>query len=1005
MLDTNKTKEQLIDELAGLRQRISKLDKSEVEHKRAEAALKHSEERYRELVEKAEIAILIDDKEGNIQYFNKKLAELFGCSMEEMKNQSIESIVHPDDIDRVMEFHKKRTQGRKIPSRYKFKGIKKDGSSLYLEVNAVKLKDKNNIIGTRSYMWDITERRQADKALRKSEERYRSLLNSISDSVYVLDREWRHIVINDAATDFVKMPKEKLLGSKLTDLFPGVEKTAFYKTFKRVMETRKSDTVADEFTFEDGRKDWYEVNVYSVKEGILCISRNITGRKKDEEALRESEEKFRTLAEQSPNMIFINKKGRVVYANKKCTEITGYKRDELYSPDFDFWRLIAPESLEKEKTTDAKHMKGEEVKPYEFAIISKNGKRIDLIHTTKLISYEGEMAILAIETDITERKRSEDRLKSSEALNFALFQYNPIETIAVDREGRIIKTNMARRKSGDRWPNIGDVMYRDYAGKHEIDMHTELMECIRSGKKKEFPEMKYGDKFLSITIGPFPEGAIITSQDITERKKAEEALRESDERFRMMLRNTAITIFSQDKDLRYTWAYSLSPGFDEDAILGKTDADLVTPENAKKPMTIKRQVLQTGQGTRAEASYIKDGEKQFYDLMVEPLVDTTGEIVGVICLSIDITERKKAEERLQESEEQFRVSVETLLDGFGIFSTIRDKKGHIADFRYEYINEAGCQLNKMTREEQIGHTLLELLPMRKDTGLFDEYARLVETGKPIVKESLVYEDVFGVGQKLSRAFDVRAVKLGDGFAVTWRDVTGRKKAEGEIKNSREQLRNLAAHLQAVREQERTLIAREMHDELGQSLTALKMDIALLSPKLPKEQKFLLDKTKSMSKLVDTTLQTVKRISTELRPGLLDDLGLAAAIEWQGEEFQNRTGIKCEMTIIPSDIILDPDRSTAIFRIFQETLTNVARHARATKIKVTLRKKARKIELRVKDNGKGITEKQMADSKSFGLIGIRERVQFFGGAVEIKGIPDKGTTVIATIPLSGEGEAQ
>ena len=162
MLDINKTKEQLIDELAGLRQRISDLEKSEVERKRAEAALKHSEERYRELVEKADIAILIDDKEGNIQYFNKKLAKLFGYSMEEIKNKSIEFTVHPDDIDRVMGFHKKRIQGRKVPSRYEFKGIKKDGTPLYLEVNAVKLKDKNNIIGTRSYMWDITDRKKAE---------------------------------------------------------------------------------------------------------------------------------------------------------------------------------------------------------------------------------------------------------------------------------------------------------------------------------------------------------------------------------------------------------------------------------------------------------------------------------------------------------------------------------------------------------------------------------------------------------------------------------------------------------------------------------------------------------------------------------------------------------------------------------------------------------------------------------------------------------------------------
>jgi len=161
----------------------------------------------------------------------------------------------------------------------------------------------------------------------------------------------------------------------------------------------------------------------------------------------------------------------------------------------------------------------------------------------------------------------------------------------------------------------------------------------------------------------------------------------------------------------------------------------------------------------------------------------------------------------------------------------------------------------------------------------------------------------------------------------------------------------------------------------------------------------------MSELADATLQTVKRISTELRPGLLDDVGLPAAIEWQGEEFQNRTGIKCEVTIDPEDIILDRDRSTAIFRIFQETLTNVARHANAKRVKVKLKEKAGKLELKVRDNGKGITEKQISDHKSFGLIGIKERAHFLGGNVVFRGIQDKGTAVTIRIPLHKKGKTR
>jgi PAS domain S-box-containing protein len=231
------------------------------------------------------------------------------------------------------------------------------------------------------------------------------------------------------------------------------------------------------------------------------------------------------------------------------------------------------------------------------------------------------------------------------------------------------------------------------------------------------------------------------------------------------------------------------------------------------------------------------------------------------------------------------------------------------------------------------------------------------------------------------------------------DITERKEAEEELRASREQLRILLAHLQFVREEERTRISREIHDELGQSLTALKMDLSWLVKRLDKDQKQLCDKARLMSKLIDMNIQTVKRISTELRPGLLDDLGIAAALEWQAEEFQERTGIQCDITVKPEDISLDRNRSTTIFRIFQETLTNVVRHAAATKVRIDLKQNGIDLVLQVKDNGKGITEKQISNPKSIGLIGMKERVTFLGGRLRITGEKNRGTTVTVSIPMN------
>lgn len=245
--------------------------------------------------------------------------------------------------------------------------------------------------------------------------------------------------------------------------------------------------------------------------------------------------------------------------------------------------------------------------------------------------------------------------------------------------------------------------------------------------------------------------------------------------------------------------------------------------------------------------------------------------------------------------------------------------------------------------------------------------------------------------QLASAFDQMAERLEQRQAE-------RDRAEREIRNSRERLRNLSAHLQSVREEERTRMAREIHDELGQGLTALKMDVSWLNRRFLEEDAAFKKKLTSMEEVIDRTIQTVQKLSGELRPGILDDLGLAAAIEWQAEEFQNRTGIECDVSLSPEETVLNREQSTTMFRIFQETLTNVIRHARATKVEVRLEQRTGSIVLEVTDNGRGITEAEISDPKSFGLVGMRERVDFIGGEVTIVGTPNKGTRITVTLPL-------
>jgi signal transduction histidine kinase len=227
----------------------------------------------------------------------------------------------------------------------------------------------------------------------------------------------------------------------------------------------------------------------------------------------------------------------------------------------------------------------------------------------------------------------------------------------------------------------------------------------------------------------------------------------------------------------------------------------------------------------------------------------------------------------------------------------------------------------------------------------------------------------------------------------------RRRAQEQLRDSHEQLRALSVYLQHVREEERTRIAREVHDELGQALTSCKLDLSLLANKLPGNLPSLKDKAKALSAHIDATIQTVRRIATELRPGILDHLGLIAALEWQANEFQTRTGIKCDVHTDLHEPVLTPDLATAFFRIFQETLTNVIRHAGATHVTVHLKEAAGRIILEVKDNGRGILAEEISNPRSMGLLGMKERAALLGGTFRIGPAPSgKGTLAAVSIPL-------
>jgi len=356
---------------------------------------------------------------------------------------------------------------------------------------------------------------------------------------------------------------------------------------------------------------------------------------------------------------------------------------------------------------------------------------------------------------------------------------------------------------------------------------------------------------------------------------------------------------------------------------------------------------------------------------------------------MDVTERKEAGRRLEELE-----ALES-----SILDAIPQAVVGLHERRINFANHAVKIIFGWHREELIGKSIRMIYRNEEEADTIGDlfYSTL--------EKQRTYETEFPCRCKDGREIICRmkASRIGEKLrekriVVTFEDITAQKKAQEDLERSRQDLRNLSAHLQSVREEESTRMARKIHDELGQSLTALQMDLSWLKTRLPTSSNSIREKTKSMSELVDATIESVHTITTELRPSLLDDLGLPAAIEWQAGDFQKRSGIRCQAYITGNMETISKDLATSIFRIFQETLTNIARHSKATQCKVALSERGKELCLEVTDNGIGITQWQIDDSRSFGIIGMRERAHLWDGTVHVRNAKPSGTTVRVLIPL-------
>jgi PAS domain S-box-containing protein len=326
-----------------------------------------------------------------------------------------------------------------------------------------------------------------------------------------------------------------------------------------------------------------------------------------------------------------------------------------------------------------------------------------------------------------------------------------------------------------------------------------------------------------------------------------------------------------------------------------------------------------------------------------------------------------------------------------------DEQQRIVLFNAAAENIFGCNA-----AEAIGAPLDRFIPERfhaAHRAHLERFARTGETSRRMGAQTALWAlradgAEFPIEASISQAI-VRGHWL---FTVILRDITERRNADEEIRHSHDELRKLSAAMLEVRETERTRIARELHDELGQNLTALKMDLEWLGAAIPAERRDLAEQLATMRELLDATVATTRRIAADLRPRVLDDLGLGAAAQWLVHSVSERYGLPCGLRIDPSCAVLGDPCASAIFRIMQESLTNAVRHAQAQRLEVRLERSAAEAVLSVSDDGIGMGPDARAKPNSFGLRGISERVLLLGGKLSIVSEPGAGTTIVARLPL-------
>ncbi|WHZ15237.1 MAG: diguanylate cyclase/phosphodiesterase (GGDEF & EAL domains) with PAS/PAC sensor(s) [Nitrospira sp.] len=552
-------------------------------------------------------------------------------------------------------------------------------------------------------------------------------------------------------------------------------------------------------------------------------------------------------------------------------------------------------------------------------------------------------------------------------------------------------------------------------GKQEMDQIRALIIEIREAEKIQLQEQSNRTGALAqSTITVVEAGSALAvvvvlimgtayRWGLTARRRTEQALQESLAKQTLVMRALPVVIYSAkaSEDFGALWVsdnIELVSGFPGSSFLNQLGlwATRLHPDDRERVLREFEKISDVGALHVEYRWQVADGSYRWF--LDRALLQTTsdGSSKEILGLWLDITERKATDERLREVNDRLTALVHAspvgivILDAEGLCRLWNPAAEKIYGWREEEV--LGRPLPTVAPEQSNEHRFLRERVMEDKAFTDLEVVRYRKDGTP------VYTSLSTAPLRAPNGTICGLI----GLMV---DMTQRKQVELQLSQSRDQLRALMTRLHSAREEEGTRIAREVHDELGQAMTSLKLDLSWVArrlsiPETADSRAQMLERIQGAMRQLDGTIQSVRAIATALRPSVLDELGLAAALDWQTRDFEKRTGIRCEWSMPSVPIPIGPDQATAVFRIYQEILTNVVRHAQASTIQIHLDISANWLVLEVSDNGLGIPASALAHTNSLGLLGMRERATQWGGDLSIQGTDGKGTTVTVRLPVLG-----